>query len=62
MKVQLNLWIEENVRDRLDDFISKNKELFKRQGKQSQAAELVIEAGLDICEKEAEKIKNKNQQ
>lgn len=57
-KEQFNIMIKSSTRERLEKFVSNNGKLFeKRRGVKSVAAELLLEIGLDVAEKEVPKDK-----
>lgn len=50
-RTQFNKLIYDDLIERFNRFLGNNSKTFKGRDKESQAANVVFEAGLDVCEK-----------
>lgn len=56
---QFNIWIDTKIVEKFEKFVDKHGKIFPKQGRKARVAEAVLEAGLEMWEKEAEKINAK---
>lgn len=53
---QFNAWISPKIIEKFEKFVERHGKLFPKQGRKARATEAVFEAGIEVWEKEAEKI------